>query len=110
MRIVPFIFTLLAVLYKCIEYSGLVAIPSWASSYLEDLLAIPVILFIAEYSVQKLHHSWSTYRISKVDVTVVVICFAVYFEALLPCFSNNFTSDPIDVVCYTAGGFLFSIS
>lgn len=74
--------------------------------YLNDLLAMPVILSLALFLMRLIYRNVH-YILSKTQVVFAVIYLALVFELILPFLSTNYVGDIIDVICYMAGGFLF---
>lgn len=79
----------------------------FAHSYLDDLLAIPVILGITLQVYRKIHPKKDTFSFTKTQILVAVIYVSVVFEWFLPRFSTTYTSDILDVICYFVGGLYF---
>jgi hypothetical protein len=79
----------------------------FAHSYLDDLLAIPVILGITLQIYRKIHPEKDTFSLTKIQILVAIIYVSVVFEWFLPRFSSTYTSDILDVICYFVGGFYF---
>jgi hypothetical protein len=77
------------------------------SSYFEDLIAVPLILLIAQTMIQHLRANWRSFLIAPRDVYVITLLFSLYFEGLIPLFDKRFTADPLDIICYTLGASLF---
>lgn len=99
------ILLLLAAGYKALEYTG--SAPSLLSSYFEDIIALPLMLLIAQWLIRKLHVKWRAFKVNIRDVIVITIGFALYFEGVLPVFDSRFTPDPIDIFCYASGSLIF---
>lgn len=78
-----------------------------AHSYLDDLLAIPVILGITLQIYRKIHPKKDAFSFTKIQILVAIIYVSVVFEWFLPRFSTTYTSDIFDVICYFVGGFYF---
>lgn len=79
----------------------------WADSYLDSLLAMPVILTLWLAERQWLFKRGNNYRLSVLQVFIAVVYIAVIMEALFPKLSPRFTGDWIDVLCYAAGAAIF---
>ena len=84
----------------------------WVHSYLDDLLAMPVILGITLQIYRKIHPKKDAFSFSKTQILVALIYVSLVFELILPHFSNTYISDTYDLVCYTfgAGYFFFFIN
>jgi hypothetical protein len=81
-------------------------------SYLDDLLAIPVILGITLQIYQKIHPQRQAFSFTPTQILVAVLYVSVVFEWVLPQYSTTYTADLLDVVCYLlgAGYFYFFIN
>ncbi len=93
--------------YKIAELLGFQ--DPFLSSYFEDIIALPLILLIAQTFIQHANKKWRSFRIQLSDVMIIFIGFAVYFEFILPRVDDRFTADPLDVLCYASGALLFLI-
>lgn len=67
---------------------------------------MPVVLFIAQFSLRKIKGN-SQLQIPLPLLLLVTAGFAVYFEYYLPQIRVRYTADPIDVVLYFAGAIIF---
>jgi hypothetical protein len=76
-------------------------------AYLDDLLAMPVILGITLQVYKWIHPLKKNFVFSKTQVVVGWIYFSFLFEFLLPKFSSTYTSDLLDVLCYGLGALAF---
>jgi hypothetical protein len=76
-------------------------------AYLDDLLAMPVVLGIALQVFQWIHPLKDNFRFSKVQVLVGWLYFSFLFEWLLPRWSDTYVGDPWDGVAYGLGAVLF---
>ena len=76
-------------------------------AYLEDLLALPLVLKTGLLSVQWINKRWRSFVLSQREVLVITCLFSVYFEWLMPRSTTAFTADGWDVVCYAAGSAAF---
>lgn len=101
-----FILVLIFVVNQVLERYFKLFIP-FAHSYLDDLLAIPVILGITLQIYRKIHPRKETFSFTKTQILVAVIYVSVVFELILRKFSNTYTSDIYDVACYTFGAIYF---
>jgi hypothetical protein len=79
----------------------------YVHSYLDDFLAMPVVLGLTLQIYQWIHPLRKDFVFSKVQVVVAVIYFAVIFEAFLPFWSDTYTMDVLDVFCYGLGTIWF---
>ena len=76
-------------------------------AYLEDVLALPIILSTALIAVQYLLPGNRNFVITRRDLLIIIVLFTLYFEGILPYFNENFTSDPVDILCYAVGAWIF---
>jgi hypothetical protein len=76
-------------------------------SYLDDLLAIPVILGITLQIYRKIHPKKDAFSFTRIQILVAIIYVSVVFELILPRFSGTYTADIFDVFCYFVGGIYF---
>ncbi|MFQ5583906.1 MAG: hypothetical protein ACE5GL_05680 [Calditrichia bacterium] len=78
-----------------------------STSYLDDLLLFPIILYL----VLQIHRRWrlksDDYRMPVSHVVGAVVFYSLLFELVLPHFSRRFTGDVLDIVFYSAGAGLF---
>jgi hypothetical protein len=75
--------------------------------YLNDVLALPVVLTVALWLQQKLFPRSCRHRLNGGQVIFAVVYVAVFFEGILPALSDRFTRDYWDVGAYVLGGILF---
>jgi prepilin signal peptidase PulO-like enzyme (type II secretory pathway) len=75
--------------------------------YLNDLLCLPVVLTITLWLQQKLFPRTARSRLNRAQVIFAVVYFAIFFEGILPAFSERYTRDYWDILAYAAGGLLF---
>lgn len=83
-----------------------VRLPFWMSSYLEDLLCLPLLLSCTLFLMRKLKRL-TVLHAGHLLFTVAYV--AVLFEGILPELSARYTADPLDVICYAIGGLVFYI-
>lgn len=86
---------------------GLAVFIPFVHAYLDDLLAIPVILGITLQIYKKIHPKKDRFTFTKTQIFVAVIYVSIVFEWFLPKFSSIYISDSLDVICYFAGGIYF---
>lgn len=79
----------------------------WVHEYLDDLLAMPVVLGITLQVFQWIHPKKEKFRFSKTQVAVGWIYFSFLFEFLLPKYSERYTADVWDVFAYGIGAVVF---
>ncbi|MFC4870360.1 magnesium citrate secondary transporter [Negadavirga shengliensis] len=76
-------------------------------SYLDDLLAMPVILGITLQIYRWLHPLKQTLVFTKLQIAVAVAYISLIFEILLPIWSDVYVRDIWDVFCYVLGAIYF---
>ncbi len=76
-------------------------------SYLDDLLAMPVILTLAVAVQRQWVYRRPDYTLSKIQVSFAVLYVSVLFEGILPVISPKYTRDGWDILAYIMGGFIF---
>lgn len=79
----------------------------YISSYLDDLACFPVVLTLGLAFLRRITGS-PNYILSREQVILAVVYFSVMFEGVLPGISENYTRDPLDIIAYSAGAFLFA--
>lgn len=82
-----------------------IPLPLIINNYLNDVLSIPLTLFIILGVVR----TWrgKGYLLSVPMIISVVVYYSIYFEYYLPLHNSRYTADLLDVSCYCLGGILF---
>lgn len=75
--------------------------------YLNDILALPVVLTVTLWLQQKLFPRSCRLRLNAAQVVFAVIYFAVFFEGILPALSDRYTRDYWDMLAYAVGGIIY---
>jgi hypothetical protein len=75
-------------------------------SYLDDLLAMPIVLTIV-LAAERVYFRKENFVLPLGWVVGAVAAFSVFFELMLPPFSQKHTADWLDVVAYTLGAVVF---
>jgi hypothetical protein len=76
-------------------------------AYLDDLLAMPVVLGLTLQVFRWIHPLKTRFYFSKIQLTVGWVYFSFLFEVLLPQWADIYTADIWDVVCYGVGTIIF---
>lgn len=76
-------------------------------SYLDDLLAMPVILGITLQAFRWFYSKNECFIFTKTQISIGTAYISFIFEVLLPQWSDRYTADPWDVLCYGLGGVYF---
>lgn len=77
----------------------------FATSYLDDLICIPIVLFIVQFVHRYIDKNDFILPISHIILSVAF--FSVIFEIILPRFSLRYIGDSLDVVFYLTGAIIF---
>lgn len=77
---------------------------SWADSYLDPWCSIPVMLGIPSMVVRYWRPSWS---LPWVHVAVFSLVIGAAFEYWIPQFDPRFTGDPLDLLGYFGGAWIW---
>ncbi|MGE6355996.1 hypothetical protein ACQKCJ_19175 [Flavobacterium sp. NPDC079362] len=86
--------------------SATLFLPWYVDDYLNDLLCMPLVLGLLLSTIRYLKND-SSFQFSKSFIAGLALYYAVYFEYYLPGVNARYTGDPIDVLLYFLGGFLF---
>jgi len=81
-------------------------IASWVDHYLNDLMAMPLMLHLSSL-ILGLYIGKLPYRINKTQIILATFLTATVFELVLPASSSRYTADWIDVGMYASGSFLY---
>jgi hypothetical protein len=89
-----------------LQYLGIST--AFTRNYLDDLLAMPIILGLAREAIRILHKKprW------ELEFSMLVVSFltvSVLFEVILPRYYEHHTGDLIDVFCYAAGVVIYQM-
>jgi hypothetical protein len=79
----------------------------YVHSYLDDLMAMPVILGITLQIYRWIHPLKNSFAFTKVQVFVGVVYVSLIFEVLLPLWYETYIMDIWDIPCYVIGAFYF---
>ncbi|MCH7413055.1 magnesium citrate secondary transporter [Belliella sp. R4-6] len=79
----------------------------YVHAYLDDLLAMPVVLGVTLQVFRWIHPSRNLFYFTKVQLLVGWLYFSFLFEVLLPRWSATYTADIWDVLCYAIGTVIF---
>ena len=75
--------------------------------YLDDLLAIPVILTLVVAVQRQWVYRNPQYVLSKFQVIFAVVYISIWFEGIMPAFSGKYTRDFWDMLAYILGAWFF---
>jgi len=82
----------------------------FADRYLDALLAMPVILTLLLAEKRWLWKKDKSYRLTPLTIIIATLYIIVIVEVIFPWLSDQFTTDWVDVICYTAGSILFHLT
>lgn len=83
-----------------------VKLPAFFSSYLNDLLCMPIVLFICQYLIRKISQK-KQLKIPLFTAFSLAAFYSVYFEYYLPKVTERYTSDVLDILLYFGGSLIF---
>ena len=81
-------------------------LPTFFSSYLNDLLCLPIVLSICFFVIRFFSKNKQV-QISLFSAFSLAALYSIYFELYLPEVTTRYTSDVIDVLLYFTGAFAF---
>ena len=79
----------------------------YVHSYLDDVMAMPVVLGFALQVYRWIHPLKDRFAFTKIQILVAVSYFSLIFELLLPIWSETYVRDPWDVLFYGLGAIWF---
>lgn len=86
-----------------------VSLPVFFTSWLNDLLCLPVVLGICSFCINSYSKN-KPVRISLFSALSLAVLYSIYFEVYLPKITERYTADIIDVLLYFTGAVLFYFS
>lgn len=81
-------------------------LPEFFSSYLNDLLCLPIVLSICLFVI-RFFSKYEQIKISLFSAFSLAALYSIYFEIYLPDVTERYTSDVVDVILYFTGAFVF---
>lgn len=82
-------------------------LPIFISSYLNDLLALPLYLSICLLTSQIIFPT-KFQRLSTFQIILTCLAVSISFEVIFPIQSSSFKADYVDVICYAIGACYFA--
>lgn len=82
-------------------------LPDLVRFHLADVLALPLELTLMLYFMRHWYFRRPSFVLPTGWIFSTWLVFAVWFEGILPLFDRRATADPLDVVAYGVGGFIF---
>lgn len=77
--------------------------------YFDPLLFMPILLHLILWERRFLFRKGIRYVLSWVQILSILIFVSVLCEYFFPRWSNNFTMDYWDILCYTIGALIFGL-
>ena len=105
-KYIPFWFILFILIYLINQLLDKTYKSDFLNYYLNDFLAVPIVLQLVLVSFQLLYKNVNIY-LGKNKILYTVIYISFFFELLLPYFSERYTGDWLDVIIYCLGGLAF---
>lgn len=112
LRLFPVHITWFVLLFTWIlfHFSGAAGIhSSFLNSYLDDLLAMPLVLGGILAFFRRWVFRSAAFQLSTFQIWSTVAIFSLYFEWLVMYIKPGFTADGWDVLCYALGGLFFQL-
>lgn len=100
--------SLLFVLHQLLQRGLGIHLPP-LDAWLDNLVAMPIILTLLVVERRLLFRCPPSYRLSGAEVGVATLCISMVSELLFPLFSPRFTLDWLDFVFYTTGAALYLV-
>lgn len=97
---------LLFVAHQIIQKGFNINIP-WIHSYLDDVLAMPILLTLILFERRKFFAWGDDFVFSALESLALVVSLSLVFELVFPAFSTKFTFDWRDFIAYALGGVVF---
>lgn len=104
-----FIICLLLFIIHQVMQKGMNIHYKWFDRYLDNLLAMPVILTLLQAERIFLFRKGSAYRLTFFEIVMATLYIVLITEIIFPVFSKDFTRDWADTFFYFAGSLLFCI-
>ncbi len=76
-------------------------------AYGDDLMAMPVAFGICLQVMRWLHPLKNQLVFTKRQLLIGLGYFSLVFEGILPLYAEKYVADPLDVVCYAIGSYVF---
>ena len=83
--------------------------PAFFSSYVNDLLCMPVVLGVCLFLIRKFSKN-KQLKISLFSVLSLAALYSVYSEYYLPKVTERYTADVVDVLFYFTGAIIFWVA
>ena len=83
--------------------------PKLFKCYLGDILCMPIVLSTSLILMSLIYFKKYAF-LSTLQISIATALFSLYFELLLPYIDNTYVQDPVDVLCYASGGFVYGLA
>lgn len=83
---------------------------SLIDSYLDNLVAMPIILTLLQVERAWLFRKGVTYRLPVTDILLATLYVSIISEYVFPLFSRHFTFDWVDFICFFTGAGLYILT
>lgn len=95
-------------IFSCVNrYWPIWRLPTFINSHLADLLDLPLQLTLVLWVMRRFYFRQPSFVLPFTWIVASWVVIAVWFELLMPLFNPRMTADPLDVVAYSLGGFVF---
>ena len=98
--------SLLFLLHQVVQHLFKLSLPL-ADHYLDNLLAMPIILSLLLAERRYLFRRGIAYQLSLLEIVLATLYVGVISEWLFPLLSDRFTFDPLDFLFFLAGAGIF---
>ncbi|MCC5932375.1 MAG: hypothetical protein JJU28_24230 [Cyclobacteriaceae bacterium] len=79
----------------------------WIHAWWDDLICLPVVMHLITGIFRAFHPQGKTFVLDRTMIVMTFIWISIVFEFLLPMYSEQYVSDPIDILCYATGGWIY---
>lgn len=100
--------SILFAVHQLLQYGLKIRIPL-ADAYLDDLLAMPIILTLLVEERRRIFRKGAQYQLPPLELALTTLYISVISELIFPIFSPRFTFDPLDFAFFFAGTAIYSL-
>jgi hypothetical protein len=79
----------------------------WVHAWWDDLICLPIVLHLIKGIFRTFHPLGKRFVLDRTMIILALVWISIAFEFLLPLYSEQYISDPIDVLCYTTGAWVY---
>lgn len=98
----------LFILHQLLQYGLKIRVPL-ADAYLDNLLAMPIILTLLVEERRRIFRRGQQYQLPPLELALTTLYICVISELIFPIFSPRFTFDPIDFAFFFAGTAIYAL-